>query len=112
MNNQWISVNDRLPEHKQEVLTYYYDEDFDIERKEILTFCQRGDVLDTPIDLSGKTVEERFFNNFINPKIIIAPKDGFYISEIGKDGNLHYRRHADIITHWMPLPDGPKINPS
>jgi hypothetical protein len=94
LNNRWIPCKERFPENKQEVLTYYYDKDWDIHQIDTLTYYHKGEILD---------------NDILNPqKMLIAPRDGFYIIESGSNGNPRYRLHADIITHWMPMPEPPE----
>ena len=34
---------------------------------------------------------------------IIAEEDGFYMVEPDQNGDVAYRKHADVITHWQPL---------
>lgn len=103
MQNKWISIKDRLPESGQEVLVYWYDEPFEVHQMYILTYFKKGCVIDTFINRAEKSPEKRLLDTLFNPENEIkAPEDGFYIY----DGD--WRKHAYIITHWMPLPGFPK----
>jgi|BioPla2DNA2_1021312.scaffolds.fasta_scaffold118924_2 hypothetical protein len=107
--NNWISAKDKLPENEQEVLTYYYDKPFDIHQIDLLTYYTKGTVIDTKIDRDmSKTKAERLLNTLFNKDFEIkAKEDGFYICEYDENGDTYYRKHADCITHWMPLPEPP-----
>lgn len=91
MANEWISVNDRLPEHSDldmQYLTvaergridilYYYDEPEQ---------CYKDEDFDGP----GFYSEDDDFNEW-----------GEYLGECN-------RRHE--VTHWMPLPEIPELWP-
>lgn len=93
--NQWISIQDKLPESGQDVLVYWWDEPFEIHQIHLLTYWRKGDVMDESLVglVSGEEGK------------ILAPEDGFYIYEGNED--RPWRQHADLITHWMPLPNPP-----
>lgn len=107
--NKWIEVKDRLPKNEQETLTYYYDEPFGLDQINLLTYYTKGSVIDTKTDRDpNHTYEEKLYNVLYNKDYdIIAPEDGFYISEWDEKGDPSYRKHEDCITHWMPLPAPP-----
>lgn len=98
----WISV-ESLPESGQEVLVYYFDKGFDIHQICIVTYFKKGDVMNIAIpnkyDIPEKNLLDALFNKNNEIK---APEDGFYIKE-----NVGFRKHANIITHWQPLPEPP-----
>jgi hypothetical protein len=103
MQNKWIGVKDRLPESGQEVLVYWYDKPYEVHQIHMLSYFKKGDVIDNIIDYREKSPQKRLLDTLFNPNNEIkAPEDGFYIY----DGN--WRKHADIITHWMPLPEFPE----
>ncbi|MBU5594894.1 hypothetical protein KQI76_06925 [Amphibacillus sp. MSJ-3] len=81
------------PKNGQEVLVYWYEEDYETEQIHILTYFEKGTVIEDPaveVVLTGKGTK------------VIADSDGFYIYE-----NSKWRKHADLITHWQPLPEDP-----
>lgn len=88
---KWIEVKKKLPESGQEVLTYFYDEPFDVDQFQILTYCKKGESLITDTDGS-------LINDLLGVNNTIITEDGFYICDDDK-----WRKHADVITHWKPL---------
>lgn len=60
---------------------------------ELLTFYTKG------TELYDETVPEQRY----------AESDGFYFTEL-RDGKVRESRHADMITHYMLLPDEPEVN--
>lgn len=92
MQNKWISIKDKLPESGQQVLIYWYDEPYEVHQVHLLSYFKKGDVMDISVDYTEESPDNK----------IKALEDGFYLY----DGN--WRKHADIITHWMPLPEFPK----
>jgi len=105
--NSWISVKDDLPESGEEVLTYYFDEGYDIHQIGILDYFRKDVVFATAIDCSIDSPELRLLDSLFNPaNQIKAPEDGFYIYDEAEA--THWRKHAGIITHWMPLPNPPE----
>ena len=102
----WIKIKDELPESKQEVLVYWCDEPFgNIHQIHLLTYFKKGDDIGWEFKDEIANPEARLLDAISNRNNrILAEEDGFYICE----GETH-RRHADIITHWMPLPKPPKI---
>lgn len=102
----WISVKERLPENGQEVLTYYFDESYDIHQISILDYFRAGAVMDELVDYSIESPEKRILDVLFNPnRQVKAPEDGFYVNDEAEE--THWRKHADIITHWQPLPTPP-----
>ena len=95
MMNQWISVQDKQPKSGQDVLVYWWDEPYEIHQIHLLTYWRKGDVMDESLVglISGEEGQ------------ILAPENGFYIYE--GDEDRPWRQHADLITHWMPLPNPP-----
>jgi hypothetical protein len=108
--DKWISVHDELPESGQRVLTYYYDNSFELHQIDLLEYHEKGSVMGTKSDRDpNHTTKERLFNTlFNNDYDIVAPEDGFYISEYDENGDVCYRKHKDCITHWQLLPQPPK----
>ncbi len=104
----WISVKESLPESGQEVLVYYFDKGFDIHQICIVTYFKKGDVMDTAIpnkhDIPEKNLLDALFNK---DNEIKAPEEGFYIYDYTDKHNIGFRKHADLITHWQPLPEPP-----
>ena len=109
---KWISVKDKLPESGQEVLTCYYDDASERHEIGILTYFKMGDVMYTEID--RKTDPKKNLKTWLNNILynadfqIKAGEDGFYIYEWNEVGDTCCRKHAEIITHWHPLPDPPE----
>lgn len=102
--NMWIKINDRLPESKQEVLVYWCDKPFgNLDQIHLLTYFKKGDEISWNFNDEITNPEIRLLSGLFSENKILAEEDGFYICE----GETH-RRHADIITHWMPLPNPPK----
>mgnify|MGYP000933557816 CR=1 FL=1 len=101
--NRWIDVKGALPESGQDVLIYFYDGTYEMHQIYIVTYFRQGDVMDNLVSDIDGTEAEIILDTLFNPKnAVIAPVDGFYIYENGC-----YRRHSDVITHWMPLPEPP-----
>ncbi len=106
-NNGWISVKEKLPEGKQDVLVYWYEKPFDIHQVELLTYFKKDDPMDWETCTEYDTLEKNLLETIASSRRIIrAPEDGFYIYEAEGEAD-GYRRHADIITHWQPLPEPP-----
>ena len=107
--SEWIRVADRLPQNAEEVLACYYDESLEDYQIILLTYYKRGAVIDTRMDRDpNHTDGEKLLNVLFNPAYrIVAPADGFYISEWGYNGDSSYRKHKDCITHWRNLPAPP-----
>jgi hypothetical protein len=100
---KWVKVTEELPDSGQEVLTYYFDEPFEIDQYNLLQYFREGDVLDdAPLHPDLENPEERLLDAIFGGRKIRAKEDGFYFIEDG------YRKHADCITHWMPLPETPE----
>ena len=108
--NDWIKATDRLPEDKAEILTCYWDQPSERWDIGILTYYKKGTEMDRKIDRNpNHSAKQRLINTLFNQDYaIIATEDGFYISELGEDGDTQYRKHNDCITHWMHLPEGPE----
>ena len=98
MESTWLKVGDVLPQSGQEVLTYYYDEPFELEQFEVFTYFKKGD----------KVYFEEVNNRDMLGQILgkyarTLEEDGFYIYDSVDGINNKWRKHADIITHWQPL---------
>ena len=108
--DEWIRVADRLPQNLEEVLTCYYDEWLEDYQIDLLFYYKKGAVIDTKIDRDPThTDEEKLLNMLFNPDYnIVAPEDGFYISEWDENGDSSYRKHGNVITHWRYLPEPPQ----
>ena len=106
----WISVKERLPENEQKVLTCYYDTSLEEYQISLLEYYKKGTVMSYKTDRDfTKSARERLFNMLYNKEFeIVAQEDGFYICEFDENGDTVYRKHADCITHWMPLPEPPQ----
>jgi len=103
--NMWINVKEKLPKSRQEVLASIGPEEYDIE---ILTYFKKGDVQDFSFSKDIKNPLLKLKDALFNPQNeIIVPEDGFYIYD-NVTGEAAWRKHADIITHWMPLPKPPQ----
>ena len=110
MKNEWIKVNDKLPDEGIEVLTCYWLEAS--KRLEIgtMTWYKKGTEMDRKFDRDmTHSLFERLRNTLYSEKYaVLAPEDGFYMLEWGPDGDNERRKHKGCITHWRPFPDGPK----
>lgn len=103
MQNKWISIKDRLPKSGQQVLAYWYDKPYEVHQIHMVSYFKKRHVMDTFVNHTEKSPQKRLLDTLFNPNNEIkAPEDGFYIY----DGD--WRKHADVITHWMPLPEFPK----
>ena len=107
---EWISVKNKLPESGQDILTYYYDDAAERDQIDILTYFKKDAVMYVKIDRDvEKTKEQRVLSTLFNKNLEVkAVEDGFYIYEWNEVGDTVCRKHADVITHWQPLPDPPK----
>ncbi|MGS0745583.1 DUF551 domain-containing protein [Syntrophomonas erecta subsp. sporosyntropha] len=106
---RWIEVKKELPVNGQEVLIYYFDRDFGIHQMSIVTYFKRGAVMDTAIPNKYDMPEKNLLDALFNPENEIkAPQDGFYIYDSAGSEESGFRKHADIITHWLPLPEPPE----
>jgi hypothetical protein len=95
----WISIEDRLPENEQEVLTV---KDCEIPDYTITTYFTKGTMMDYAINAEIQNPEKRLLDSIFNPENeVIAQNDGFYIYE-----NEGWRLLKS--SHWMPLPKPPK----
>lgn len=102
----WVSVKESVPESGEQVLTYYFDEGYNIHQIGIHDYFRKDAVIDERVDFSIKSPEKRLLDTLFNPaNQIKAPEDGFYIYDEVEE--THWRKHADIITHWHPLPTPP-----
>ena len=111
MKKEWISVNDKLPESGQEVLTYFYDKVSERDEISILTYFKEGTVMYRRIDRDPrKTKAQRFMSTLYNEDLDVkAKEDGFYEYEWDAKGDTCNRKIGDFITHWMELPEGPEV---
>lgn len=96
--NGWVRVEDARPRSGEDVLVYYWDEGYDIHQIEMLCYWRKGDVLNQEDDIFSPLRGEKF-------EPVLAPADGFYVYE--GDGDAPFRKYADVITHWQPLPQPP-----
>lgn len=99
--SDWISVKDKLPRSGEHVLVYWWEED--IHQINQLYYFEKGDKF-TFEDLSD---DEKPFNivKWLNGEYDREVEvSGFYIYETDCNGKTRFTPHADIITHWMPLP--------
>jgi hypothetical protein len=103
MMNQWISVQDKQPKSGEDVLVYWWDEPYEIHQIHLLTYWRKGDVMDESYEELKKLAEVGLTSG--EEEWLLAPEDGFYIYEGNKE--RPWRKHADLITHWMPLPNPP-----
>jgi hypothetical protein len=102
---KWININEKLPEGKQEVLAYHSFADEG--QIDILTYFKKDDVMEYDTNTNIAFFEERLLDSLFNEKNEIkASEDGFYIYD-NITGESAWRKHADIITHWMALPEYP-----
>jgi hypothetical protein len=76
---EWISVNDRLPDNSDEVLIYV---GHDIVQAYLLNGKWKGSV----------NVTDNMNDGYVNDRVISIQGDIF-----------------DYVTHWMPLPEPPKL---
>lgn len=107
-NNGWIDIKEKLPESGQEVLIYYYDKGYEIHQISIVTYFKKGDIMDTVVPNKYSMLERNLLDALVNPENVIrAPQDGFYIYDSAGNEKSHFRKHADVITHWQPLPEPP-----
>ena len=107
---EWISVNSKLPESGQEVLTYFYDNVSERDSISLLTYFEEGAVMYRRIDRDPrKTKAQRFMSTLYNEDLEIkAEEDGFYEYEWDEKGDICARLIKDFTTHWRELPDPPK----
>lgn len=107
---EWISVKDRLPESGERVLVYWYEANIDLHQMALLEYYRKGDTVDNEtLRRDGETPEQFLLSLLRGGRGERAvAEDGFYI--YGADattGLCRWRKHADCITHWMPMPDAP-----
>lgn len=107
----WTPVSEWCPASGQEVLAYFNDTPYDIDQYCMVTYFRKGDILHGEMPYNERVALSKTINNPVNRLLTAmfadrerpAPEDGFYIYDVGPDGYGEWRRHADIITHWMPL---------
>lgn len=106
-NSGWISVKKKLPESGQEVLIYFKSGE-DCHNREVLTYFKKGAPMQNIFDMDEELkAAERLLSAIFMDNYSRAPEDGFYILADNGSGNMFYRKHADVITHWQPLPNYP-----
>lgn len=98
MKNSWLKVDGSLPASGEEVLTYFYDEPYEVEQFQVLTYYTKGDKFSCE-DIGNSDLLGQILGKYDRP----VEEDGFYIYENGK-----WRKHANIITHWQPLSKPPQ----
>lgn len=107
--NGWVNIKEKLPESGQEVLVYWWDNGFDIHQIHTATYFKKGGVMDTVIPNKYDMPEKNLLDALFNPENEIrAPENGFYIYDYINKERDGFRKHADVITHWQPLPKPPK----
>lgn len=84
MENNWISVKDKLPEFETNVITYYQFMDGKGEKAKPIHCIQVGYLVQT---------SKRANNNIRN------------------EWHIEENWAQDRITHWMPLPSPPNTTP-
>lgn len=109
-SKKWIPITEGPPESGQRILVYWYVESLDLHQIELLTYYKKGDILENEAPpLKGGTTLN-FLKDFLygTRGHKECEEDGFYIYDcIDKTLLNSWRKHADCITHWMPLPKPP-----
>lgn len=97
---EWIKVEDRLPEGKQEVLTYLYEADYEVENFEVFNYFKVGDVMDDCVlDFNIENPEARLLDALFDKTertTLICKEEGFYFLNDG------WVRHKGV-SHWAEL---------
>ncbi|MDR1630061.1 MAG: hypothetical protein LBS36_07615 [Oscillospiraceae bacterium] len=102
-DNGWNPVT-QPPKSGQEVLVLLGD-DQDVD---LVTYYRKGAPLSDEGPSRGDTGTGRLLDAIFQPPMRYAEADGFYLYDTAPDGYNKWRRHADIITHWQPVPAPPK----
>ena len=104
---KWTSVKDKLPESGERVLVYWYETD--LHQTHICEYFREGEIVRDEVRYTGTPMERLLDAMFGKRGEKTIEQDGFYIYDSVDDTGLcKWRRHADIITHWMALPEPPE----
>ena len=101
--NNWIAIKNRRPDNEQQVLTHYYDAPLGIHEYSVLTYFEKGTPITDEIPPEGETDTEILMGLIFQEPNRKTEADGFYIYDVGGHGYCRWSKHADYITHWMPL---------
>lgn len=105
---KWTSVKDKLPESGERVLVYWYESP-DLHQTHICEYFREGEIVRDEVRYTGTPMERLLDAMFGKRGEKTIEQDGFYIYDSVDDTGLcKWRRHADIITHWMALPEPPE----
>lgn len=88
---KWIDVKEALPEHEQRVLAFIPDNKVYLPGKDLAFEVREVIVL-------------RFIRDFFANRPDKAEKHGIHFWQ-GEGNSNHY---FSDVTHWMPIPEGPK----
>ena len=105
----WIRVDEKKPDNEQEVLIYWDErEKYGVEQYHVHTYFFKGAFLGYKEDVNIKNGAKRLYDSLNNPNNeMYAEEDGFYFYH----SDVILMKHADIITHWMPLERPKDVKP-
>ena len=94
--NQWIKVNDRLPEPEQKVIAFY---------KNPLGKGRTIMAFHAPKFTCGEYIDDDDVTEYDEATDVYYLKEGWY--EDNEFEEIHYFVDGNV-THWMPLPSNPE----
>lgn len=129
----WNKLDEIKPKSGQDVIAFYRDDIFNVNSEFFATYCEKGYVLRDEVRLTREGLRQLVNENpdlrkYVIPNDIVATRTlmlvfghigefavkepGFYLFECNAHtGLMEWRKHADIVTHWMPKPAAPEGYP-